>query len=164
MKRGKKPLPNEIAKLHGDKRYIKKNPVKVKPAETIKIPKYIPKKVRKKYLDLANKLINLAILTPIDYPAFNLMMLHYSLCIEAIEKIKEYGTYIKDRNIIRKNPACQILRDNSNAFIKYASYFGMLPTERSRLATKPVYPLSKGDAEFEKLLNGYDYKLEKLLD
>ena len=156
MKRGKKPLPGEIAKLHGDKRYIKKNPVKVKPTKTIKIPDYIPKKVRKKYKELANKLINLAILTPIDYPAFDLMMFHYGLCIEAIETIKKYGTYIKDRNIIRKSPACQILRDNSNAFMKYASYFGMLPTERSRFADKPGYPLSKGDDEFEKLLNGYD--------
>lgn len=156
MKRGKKPLPNEIKRLHGDKRYVKENPVKVKPAKSIKIPGYIPKKVRKKYLELANKLIKLALLTPIDYPAFNLMMLHYSLCIEAIEKIKEHGTYQKDRNILRKNPACQILRDNSNAFIKYASCFGMLPTERSRLANKSGYPLSEEDEEFEKLLDGYD--------
>lgn len=68
MKRGKKPLPNEIKRLHGDKRYVKENPVKVKPAKSIKIPGYIPKKVRKKYLELANKLIKLALLTPIDYP------------------------------------------------------------------------------------------------
>ena len=97
------------------------------------VPDFIPEKVKDKYIEFANKLIDMEILTTMDLPTFNVMMSHYSLCIEAIEKIKEYGTYQKDRHILRKNPACQILRDNSEAFFKYAVRFGLFPADREGL-------------------------------
>ena len=102
------------------------------------VPDFIPEKVKDKYIEFANKLIDMEILTTMDLPAFNMMMSHYSLCIEAIEKIKEYGTYQKDRHILRKNPACQILRDNSEAFFKYAVRFGLLPSDRENLITNLI--------------------------
>ena len=107
----------------------------VKKISISEIPEFIPEKVKDKYIELANKLIDMEILTKIDIPAFNMMISHYSLCVEANEKLKEYGTYQKDRKILRKNPACQILKDNSEAFFKYAVRFGLFPSAREELIT-----------------------------
>lgn len=60
--------------------------------------------------------------------------MHWALTMEAAEVLKKDGsTTIDERGLIRKHPANQIFRDNSLAFCRYASEFGLLPSSRSRI-------------------------------
>ena len=112
---------------------MKKKEIKI---ETIKIPEIL----KKEYIKLADKLIKRDILKEEDMPAFKLMFYHYIVSLEAIEKIKKYGIVLKDRKIVRKNPAIQIFRDNSRLFYDYASQFGLLPYDRRNKFLLDIFP------------------------
>jgi len=99
----------------------------------ISIPDFIPEIIKNKYKEIANKLTELELLTEIDLPAFDMMMFHYGLAVEAMAAVKDKGTFQKDRKILRKNPGVQIFRENSAAFLKYAAKFGLFPIDRENL-------------------------------
>ena len=65
-----------------------------------------------------------------DCQAYNLLWFYYLMCLEAMVKINEIGLVQKDRHIVRKNPAIQILRDASSQFYKFASQFRLMPVSR----------------------------------
>ena len=97
-------------------------------------PDFIPEALKDDYKKLAQRLIDLELLTEeIDFLEFNMMFFNYILALESMKAINEEGTFQKDRHILRKNPACQILRDNSEAFFKYAVRFGLFPADREGL-------------------------------
>ena len=102
----------------------------------MEIPDFIPEKIENKYVEIKTKLQEQNILQEIDEPAFNIMMFHYSLAVEAMQTIKEKGSFQKDRSTIRKNPALQIFRENSNAFEKYAKRLGLFPELREAMITE----------------------------
>jgi P27 family predicted phage terminase small subunit len=96
----------------------------------MKIPDFMPEHIKHKYVEIKSELIKGGILNEIDYPAFDMAMFHYGLAVEAMKILKEKGLFQKDRSTLRKNPALQIFRENSNAFQKYATRLGFFPMER----------------------------------
>ena len=99
----------------------------------MKIPNFIPEKIEDRYVEIKTKLQEQNILQKIDEPAFNIMMFHYGLAIEAMQMIKEKGPFQKDRSSLRKNPALQIFRENSRAFEGYAKRLGLFPELRETM-------------------------------
>ncbi len=99
----------------------------------ISIPDFIPEIIKDKYKEIATRLAELELLDKIDLPAFDMMMFHYGLAVDSMKAIKEFGTFQKDRHILRKNPGIQIFRDNSKEFLKYAGILGLFPEERELL-------------------------------
>lgn len=76
-------------------------------------------------------------LTIIDGSALTLLCFHYGLAVDAAKTLKEEGTTtVDERGLTRKHPACQILRDNSQAFKQYMQEFGLSPSSRARLDVK----------------------------
>ena len=108
---------------------LKKLPQEAK----MEIPDFIPGKIEDKYVEIKAKLQEENILKKIDEPAFDIMMFHYGLVVEAMQAIKEKGPFQKDRSILRKNPALQIFRENSRAFEGYAKKLGLFPGLRETM-------------------------------
>ncbi|MCX6383162.1 MAG: phage terminase small subunit P27 family [Actinobacteria bacterium] len=96
----------------------------------IPIPDFLPEDKREEFITLTEELIARNLLNELDRQAYNLLWFYYSMCLEAMGKIKELGLVQKDRHIVRKNPAIQILRDASSQFFKFASQFGLMPASR----------------------------------
>ena len=96
----------------------------------IPIPEFLPEDKREEFIDLTEKLIARNLLNEMDRQAYKLLWFYYLMCLEAMVKIKEIGLVQKDRHIVRKNPAIQILRDASNQFYKFAGQFGLMPVAR----------------------------------
>ncbi len=105
----------------------------------MKIPDFIPEKIENKYVEIKTKLQEQNILQKIDEPAFNIMMFHYGLAVTAMQTIKKQGPFQKDRSTLRKNPALQIFRENSNAFEKYAKRLGLFPELREAMIGEIEY-------------------------
>ncbi len=99
----------------------------------MKISDFIPEKIEDIYIEIKTKLQEQNILQRIDEPAFNMMMFHYGLAVEAMKTLKEKGPFQKDRSILRKNPALQIFRENSRAFEGYAKRIGLFPGLRETM-------------------------------
>lgn len=141
MQPGVKPRPTALKILEGSDRYINENEPKPAPLKPIEPPEYIPEIVRGKYKQYAGKLIELNILKETDELTFNLMFLHLGLALEAGKTLKEEElTNTDNRRVKRKNPHLQILRDNSLAYLRYATLFGLDPSSRSRIITDEIDP------------------------
>lgn len=140
MKPGKKPMPTALKVITGNERYINKNEPNPKPLSNLDPPEWLPENAKEKYKDLALKLLGLGILKETDELSFNLMLMHWAFAIEAVLNLKEEGTTIIDnRRVVRKNPNLQAFRDNSLAYLRYASLFGLDPSSRSNISV-PVDP------------------------
>ena len=99
-------------------------------------PDFIPEALKDDYKKLAQRLIDLELLTEeIDFLEFNMMFFNYILALESMKAINEEGTFQKDRHILRKNPGVQIFRDSSAALLKYAEKFGLFKQDREKLIT-----------------------------
>lgn len=107
---------------------MKKNIKEVK--IEIPIPEFLPEDKRQEFIDLTDKPIARNLLNEMDRQAYNLLWFYYLMCLEAMVKITEIGLVQKDRHIVRKNPAIQILRDASSQFYKFAGQFGLMPAAR----------------------------------
>jgi len=135
----KKPTALKILEGNPGKRPLPTNEPKPIPLAP-KCPAWLPKLAKRKWKELSPKLEALGLLTELDGEALATLCLHWALMIEASEDIKARGLLIpsvKDKTLI-KNPSLQIFRDNSVAFDRYASHFGMDPQSRSRLSVSPA--------------------------
>ena len=139
MKPGKKPMPNALKVLTGNERYINKNePEPDKPSEAGP-PAWLSDKGRGKYKELFPKLVGLGVLKETDIISFDMMFMHWDLANKAAKNLKEEGiTIIDNRRVERKNPNLQAFRDNSLAYLRYASLFGLDPSSRSSMSVEEV--------------------------
>ncbi len=139
MKPGKKPMPNALKVLTGNERYINKNePEPDKPLETGP-PVWLSDKGREKYKELFPKLIGLGMVKETDIISFDMMFIHWDLAHKAAKNLREDGITIKDnRRVERKNPNLQAFRDNSLAYLRYASLFGLDPSSRSSMSVDVI--------------------------
>ena len=72
--------------------------------------------------------------------------MHFALMCAANRVLVEDGPTVKDeRGLVRKHPAHQVMRENSQAFRQYADRFGMNPKARDKLSLPPE-PLESLDA------------------
>lgn len=132
--KGRKPKPTALRVLEGNpgKRPINKNEPKPKPLAPT-TSSWMSAEAKKLRKQLAPKLENMGLLTEVDGPAFDFMITHYALAAEAAAMIKRDGIIDESKPTLKAHPAMKILKDNSAAFLRYASSFGLTPAERSRL-------------------------------
>ena len=132
---GPAPKPTALKILAGNPGGKQLNSREPKPEiRAPRMPKGLPDEAQKFWKRNVSRLVTLGVLTEIDGPAFAIMSIHYAIVIEAIKQLDGEDVTIEDDNKDkRKNPAMQILRDNSTAFRMYASEFGMTPASRSKI-------------------------------
>lgn len=101
-----------------------------------KCPSWLPREGKRKWRELAPKLERLGLLTELDGEELAALCQHWAIMVEAARDIKRRGILIpsaREDGVTVKNPALQVLRDNSAAFDRYAGRFGLSPQDRSRI-------------------------------
>ena len=83
------------------------------------------------------------LITAVDGPTLELALRHYLAAVAASDDLLEHGSTLHDDKNERdmKNPASQVFRDHSSAFLEFAKQLGLSFVSRSRVA------MSKGDAD-----------------
>ena len=150
-RRGPQPKPKALKVLEGTERYKDFEINELQPTPIApKRPTWLPDEGKKQWKQLAPELESLGLLTIIDGQVFALMLVHWSLAVEAAKTLKKEGCLTTDeRGLKRKHPACQVLRDNSLAFKQYMAEFGLSPVSRTGLDL----PNGEEDKEFAALLD-----------
>lgn len=136
MKPGAKKEPNSLKVLRGsDKRYINENEPKFEAVdECPKPPTHLSAEAKKKYQEFFSMLKGVKVLKKSDMLTFDKMMEHWDIAYKASKELKKHGLItIDERKLPRKNPAAQIHRENSLAFLRYAAEFGLTPSSRAGL-------------------------------
>ncbi len=134
-RRGPPKKPTKLKKLHGTVRRkdLDRNEPKPNPLAP-ECPDWLPGEAKTKWKELAPEMERLGLLTSLDGPAFSMLLLHWFLAVDAARRITAEGLVSKDeRELPRKHPLGQVLRDNSQMFGKYATEFGLSPSTREHL-------------------------------
>lgn len=74
------------------------------------------------------------LISPVDGPSVELMLRHYALARRAFDQVGE-SVIVKDHHIaggLKKHPAEQVFRSESDAFLRYAQQLGMTFVARAR--------------------------------
>jgi len=136
--RGRKKKPSALSQLQGNPSKRAVNRREPKPEGEVKRPYGLGKGLQDRFWrEHAGELERLQILTRIDSTAFRFMAEHQAVAIGAVQQLREGGMTIEGRDGAKKNPLAQIFRDNSMAYLKYATQFGMTPSSRSGMETPP---------------------------
>src|SRR5512139_3377633 len=134
-KRGPQPKPTARKKLEGNPGKRKLNKREPRPNISAEIkPTEIDRRAHEFITLYMPQLQAMRVLTDADRAALELMAAHYSIAWQAAEMLKRDGLLIKGPLGNVKNPAAQLMRDNSLAFLRYADHFGMTPSSRSGLS------------------------------
>jgi P27 family predicted phage terminase small subunit len=144
---GRKPDPNALKLIKGNPG---RRPIKPSPQPTPVAPEppsWLDAEARKKWKELAPELEKVGLLTAVDGATFAMMLVHYSLAVEAVRELKRIRRELRkdgkkqhpllatdEMKMPRKHPLHQILRDHSSAFKAYMPEFGLSPSSRSRLS------------------------------
>lgn len=83
------------------------------------------------------------LITPVDGPTLELALRHYLAAVAASDDLLRSGSTLHDDKNERdmKNPASQVFRDHSTAFLEFAKQLGLSFVSRARVT------MSKGDAD-----------------
>lgn len=144
--RGRKPEPRALKKLKGvEGRFINDNEPQPAPGAPPP-PKYLPKDARQIWRYITPLLEEMGIITQIDQASLAMLCIHYALAYNAARKLEEQGAVLEDRDgSPRKNPWLQVLRDNSQQYLRYAGEFGLTPALRQRLSVPEPEEASLSD-------------------
>ena len=98
-------------------------------------PRWLPDEGQTLWRSLRGELVSLGLLTEVDEAAFNLMCFHYALALKAGLQMMQDGLTVLSgmTGDMRKHPASQIWRENSQMFQRYAVEFGLTPSSRSKI-------------------------------
>ena len=133
--RNKKPTALRLLEGNPGKRPLPANEPKPSP-KAPKCPAWLPKEAKRKWKELAPKLGRLGLLTELDGEKLTALCLHWSIMVAATKDVTERGNLVpsaREDGAMVKNPSLQILRDNSAAFDRFATGFGLDPVNRSRI-------------------------------
>ncbi len=133
-KRGPQPKPTAKKRLEGNPGKRKLNKREPKPTTALKIPPAeIDRRAREFIAEYLPLVQGMQIYTDADRAVFELMATHFSIAWNAAKILIRDGLLIKGPFGLVKNPAAQLMRDNSLAFLRYADHFGMSPSSRSAI-------------------------------
>lgn len=132
------PLPNasNVHQLPGAGAAPAPEPPRPRPTMPAQPPGMTPK-AKTVWKRLAEPLNEAGLLTAVDGFTLALLCEHYVTAREARGQLDRLGPTIKDRahgGMPKKNPAAQVFRDNSEAFLKLAQELGLSPKARMRMA------------------------------
>jgi len=117
-------------------------------------PDWLPGEGARKWNELASKLFDAGLLTELDGEKLAALCMHWAVMVEAAQDLKERGILVegaREGGGLVKNPSCQILKDNSAAFDRYAAGFGMDPRSRAHVESQPW---DEDDEFLKRLLGG----------
>jgi P27 family predicted phage terminase small subunit len=83
------------------------------------------------------------LITPVDGPTLELALRHYLAAVAASDDLLQSGSTLHDDKNERdmKNPASQVFRDHSTAFLEFAKQLGLSFVSRARVT------MSKGESD-----------------
>lgn len=167
MTQGRKPLPNELKKLRGtDQPCRLKDSIEApavndisKIVNTSKLKVLKTKRSKQIFKEKANQLIQLQILSDIDFEQLAIYSNSLDLLFHCIEQISESGHFIEVYNEFGKiekyipNPYLKLYQDMVQICNKIGSEFGFTPVSRMKLHTKTV-----GKDPLEELMKQFNDK------
>ena len=154
--RGRKPVPENIKKLHGRIHAKKKELVVTPLADCVGLSEELATRLPAEVLARARStlaiLMEAGVLGVPDLEAFERYCQHLCFAYEANKALTRDGILSHDeQGILRKHPAMQIHRDNSLAALRYEEQFGLTPSASMRLARTDE---QKTEDEYSKFRRG----------
>lgn len=115
---------------------------KLSPTKPVK-PESLPGEISELWDSLSEKLDEAGLLAAVDGPTLELAIRHYLAAVKASDDLLSGGSTSYDSKNDRemKNPASQVFRDHSTAFLEFAKQLGLSFVARARTA------VPKGDAD-----------------
>ena len=133
---GRRPKPARVKELAGNpgKRALPKTTPRAVTG-VLRPPRHLGRFGKSLWKTYAGKLVELRVLTAIDWPAWESLCLAYDRMREAGADIKRYQgrVYVKD-GIARLRPEVRIEAEARKEFRQYCSEFGMTPSSWSGVA------------------------------
>ena len=97
-------------------------------------PDWLSDEGKRKWAELFEDLSAVGLLARVDGSALALACEHWSAAVEARKLFIKHGVLVEGRRGEPvKNPAAQLFKDNSEAYRKYISEFGLSPSSRAGL-------------------------------
>jgi P27 family predicted phage terminase small subunit len=135
---GKPKTPTAILKLRGSASKVsarRNEPAPKKCSGLPRKPEHLKGEAAKYYKAVGKKLLNMGVLTVVDYEALVVMCEEYGQYKEADKLCKTLLIKTSNGNVIQ-NPAIGIRNKAREALKKSMSYFGMTPSSRASLSIK----------------------------
>lgn len=112
---------------------------KTRPAK----PENMPAELDALWDSTVDSLDEAGLITPVDGPTLELALRHYLAAVAASDDLLATGSTLHDDKNERdmKNPASQVFRDHSTAFLEFAKQLGLSFVSRARVT------MSQGEAD-----------------
>lgn len=108
--------------------------IKILPAKTFEPPEYMTVDARMLWLELGPQLLEMGILSPLDFSQFEMLCTSYAIARQAAETLQREGLIVPGgRDGDKKSPALQAFQSSVEAFRKLAATFGLSPLSRTKL-------------------------------
>lgn len=147
--KGKKKIPDELRTGRSHHKEIEH--VYIAPLSEAEKEKFLSNSLDVRLENAYKLLASKKVLTQCDEELFMRYVAHVRFAHEAEELIKKNGLLVLDKdNVLRKNPAMQIFRDNSIAAMRIESELGLTPASRARIARPENDTAEDEYAEFRK--------------
>jgi P27 family predicted phage terminase small subunit len=106
-------------------------------------PEGMPESLSVLWDSTVDSLDEAGLITAVDGPTLELALRHYLAAVAASDDLLEHGSTLHDDKNERdmKNPASQVFRDHSTAFLEFAKQLGLSFVSRARVT------MAKGDAD-----------------
>lgn len=113
---------------------------KVRPTAP-EMPADLPESLHALWTQLVDELDDAGLISAVDGPTLELALRHYAAAVAASDELLKDGSteYDEKNQRTMKNPASQVFRDHSTAFLEFAKQLGLSFTARARTT------VSKGD-------------------
>ena len=150
---GRKPLPNNIKRLHGTDQPCRMNDNEPQPIASIpRAPSHLSKDAKTEWKRMSKTLYNLGLLTEIDRAALAAYCQAYGRWVESEKNVQKYGTVMisPDKGWPVQSPYLSIANKALEQMHKYLVEFGMTPSSRSKISVNKDG--NKGD-DFEEFLS-----------
>lgn len=106
---------------------------KVRPSAP-EMPANLPESLQGLWTQLVDELDDAGLISSVDGPTLELALRHYAAAVAASDELLDGGATAYDEKNERtmKNPASQVFRDHSTAFLEFAKQLGLSFTARAR--------------------------------
>lgn len=97
-------------------------------------PEDLPDNLVELWDHLVGELDHAGLISSVDGPTLELALRHYAAAVQASDYLRAEGVAMYDEKNERmmKNPASQVFRDHSTAFLEFAKQLGLSFTARAR--------------------------------
>jgi P27 family predicted phage terminase small subunit len=140
--RGRKPLPSNVVRRHGNPGKRRLNDSEPRPAaKTPSCPACLRDEARKEWRRLAKELAGLGLLTGLDRAMLAAYCQAHALWVEAVASIGRYGTMVKSPNgYPMQSPYVAVANKQVEIMVRIAAELGMTLSSRTRIRVEGKAP------------------------